>query len=78
MIAAFRANEEANVCNTLFIIGTSGVVYPAAGIPFTAKSNGATIIEINVEETPFTSSITDHFLKGSASEILPKILEYLE
>jgi len=78
MIAAYRANEEASVCNTLLIIGTSGVVYPAAEIPFTAKSNGATIIEINVEETPFTSSITDHFLKGRASEILPKILEYIE
>jgi NAD-dependent deacetylase len=78
MIAAFRATEEADVCNTLLIIGTSGVVYPAAEIPFTAKSKGATIIEINVEETPFTSSITDHFLKGSASEILPKILEHIE
>ncbi len=39
-IAAFRANEEANVCNTLLIIGTSGVVYPAAEVPFIAKSNG--------------------------------------
>jgi NAD-dependent deacetylase len=78
MIAAYRANEEANVCNTLLIIGTSGVVYPAAEIPFTAKSNGATIIEINIEDTPYTSAITDHFLKGSASEILPKILEHIE
>jgi len=78
MIAAYRANEEAHVCNTLLIIGTSGVVYPAAQIPFTAKSQGATIIEINMEDTPFTSEITDYFLKGSASEILPKILEHIE
>jgi len=78
MIASYRANEEASVCNTLLIIGTSGVVYPAAEIPFTAKSHGAVIIEINVEETPFTSSITDHFLKGNASEILPKILEHID
>jgi NAD-dependent deacetylase len=78
MVAAIRANEEADVCNTLLIIGTSGVVYPAAEIPFTAKSKGATIIEINVEVTPFTSSIADHFLKGTASEILPRILEYID
>lgn len=78
MIAAYGANEEAHVCNTMLIIGTSGAVYPAAEIPFTAKSQGATIIEINVEETPFTSSITDHFLQGNASEILPKILQYID
>lgn len=78
VMAAFRANEEAETCRTMIIIGTSGVVYPAAQIPFTAKAKGATIIEINVEETPYTTSITDHFLKGKASEILPKILNYID
>lgn len=77
MGAAIQANQEAEICNVLLIIGTSGVVYPAAAIPPTAKSNGATIIEINVEKTPFTDSITDYFLKGTASEVLPKILEFL-
>jgi NAD-dependent deacetylase len=73
-----RANHEANNCSILLIIGTSGVVYPAADIPYAAKSRGAVIVEINVEDTPFTSSITDYFLKGTASTILPKILEYME
>ncbi len=77
MAAAMQANQEAEICNVLLIVGTSGVVYPAAAIPPAAKSNGATIIEINVEKTPFTDSITDHFLKGTASEVLPKILEFL-
>jgi len=77
MLAMVRANEEANQCNIMIIIGTSGVVYPAAGIPYTAKSRGATIIEINPESTPFTSSISDLFFKGSASEVLPRILEKL-
>lgn len=72
-----RANKEADKCRVMFIIGTSGVVYPAADIPYTSKSKGAVIVEINVERTPFTSSITDHFFKGTASEILPKIVEYL-
>lgn len=78
VIEMLRANEEANRCNIMFIIGTSGIVYPAADIPYQAKSKGATIVEINVEKTPFTSSITDYFLKGTASEVLPKILQYLE
>jgi len=77
MAEMIRANDEANKCRVMFIIGTSGVVYPAAEIPYTAKSNGAVVVEINLEKTPFTSSITDHFLKGTASEVLPEILKYL-
>jgi len=73
-----RANEEAERCKVMLIIGTSGVVYPAAEIPHTSKSGGAIIVEINPEETTFTSSITDYFLKGSASAVLPNILAYME
>ncbi len=72
-----RANNEANKCKILFIIGTSGVVYPAADIPYASKSRGAVIVEINVEATPFTPSITDYFFQGKASAVLPKILEYV-
>jgi len=72
-----RANEEARNCKVMIVIGTSGVVYPAAEIPFTVHSNGGTIVEINVAPTPFTSAITDHFFEGSASEVLPKILALL-
>ena len=78
MAEMVRANEEANRCSVMLIIGTSGVVYPAADIPFVSKSRGAAIVEINVEPTPFTSSISDYFLKGSASAVLPKILEHIE
>ncbi|MBA4416801.1 MAG: RNA polymerase subunit sigma [Syntrophus sp. (in: bacteria)] len=76
MKAMIRANEEANNCKVLIIIGTSGVVYPAAEIPYMAKSNGAVIVEINMDPSPFTSSITDHFFKGSASDVLPEIMGY--
>jgi NAD-dependent deacetylase len=77
MIASLRANEEANKCRVMFIIGTSGVVYPAAEIPHIAKAKGATIVEINIEPTTFTSSITNYFFSGTATEVLPKLLEYL-
>lgn len=58
----------------LLIIGTSAVVSPANTIPSIAKQNGAKIIEINMEETHLTSTITDIFLKGKAGEIVPAIV----
>jgi NAD-dependent deacetylase len=78
MLEMIRANEEANRCNIMFIIGTSGVVYPAAEIPYMVKSRGATIVEINISPTPFTSSISDYFFEGTASQILPRILEQMD
>lgn len=72
--AVLRANREANSCRIMLIIGTSGVVYPAADIPFMAASAGAAIVEINLSPTPFTSSIANHFLEGSSSTVLPAIL----
>lgn len=77
MTEMVRANDEANRCNIMFIIGTSGVVYPAAEIPYISKSKGAAIVEINVSPTPFTSSVTDYFFEDTASGILPKILQLL-
>ncbi len=75
--ASARAGIEAAACKVMIIVGTSGAVYPAADIPFTASEKGATIVEINVSPTPFTSSITNYFVEGSASTILPRILNEL-
>jgi NAD-dependent deacetylase len=75
--ASSRAVLEAAACKVMIIIGTSGVVYPAADVPFLASKRGAAIVEINVSPTPFTSSVTNVFLEGSASTILPCILDEL-
>ncbi len=75
--ASSGAAREAAACRVMIIIGTSGVVYPAADVPFMAAERGAAIVEINVAPTPFTSSITDCFLEGNASTILPGILNEL-
>jgi NAD-dependent deacetylase len=72
--AMLRANQEARNCKIMLIIGTSATVYPAADIPYMAKANGATIIEINVEPTSFTSAITHHFFQGKASEVMPLLM----
>ncbi len=61
---------DAEKCDVCIIVGSTGEVTPASFVPRTAKQNGATIIEINTEETMFTGSVTDIHLKGKATEIL--------
>jgi NAD-dependent deacetylase len=77
MLEMVRANEEARQCKVMLIIGTSGAVYPAADLPHLAHSSGAKVVEINLDPTPFTSSVADFFFQGGASEVLPRILEHL-
>lgn len=61
----------------LFItIGTSGVVYPAAGFLEIAKSFGAHTVCINRENIP-QSHIIDEFIQGRAVEKVPEFLEKL-
>uniref|UniRef100_UPI0032180F20 SIR2 family NAD-dependent protein deacylase n=1 Tax=uncultured Draconibacterium sp. TaxID=1573823 RepID=UPI0032180F20 len=67
---SFADAEKAEVC---LVIGSTGEVTPASYVPRTAKQAGATIIEINPEESSFTNSITDFHLKGKASEIMEKL-----
>lgn len=61
-------------CDCCIVIGTSGVVYPAAQIPVLARRNDACIIEINPEPSALTR-IADYFLKGKAGEIMPMLVE---
>jgi NAD-dependent deacetylase len=71
----FLGGEKAAISSDVFfVVGTSAVVYPAAGLVYTAKQSGATIVEVNIEETPL-SSIANYSFFGKAGEILPGILE---
>jgi len=64
--AAVRASE----CELCFVVGTSALVYPAAGLPEIAKAAGAYVVEVNPERTPL-SSLCDEVLTGKAGEVLP-------
>jgi NAD-dependent deacetylase len=64
---AARACEAADL---LIAIGTSGVVYPAASLPFAGRHAGAFLLEINPEPTPLTPSV-DECLPGPAGTVLP-------
>jgi NAD-dependent deacetylase len=50
----------------MLVIGTSGIVYPAAELPKVGKMQGAKLFEINTEETPI-SGITDQFYRSKAT-----------
>jgi NAD-dependent deacetylase len=70
---AFAKAEEAIArCDLFFSIGTSGLVYPAAGLPFEALKNGVTTVEVNPDETPLTAH-ADFALRGASGRILPEI-----
>lgn len=71
---SFADAERAEVC---VIIGSTGEVTPASYVPRTAKQSGASIIEINPEESSFTNSVTDIHLKGKASEVLTELQKHL-
>ena len=73
-----KSYELAYSCNALLIVGTSAVVSPANTIPNIAKERGAKIIEVNLERTHLTHSITDVFLQGKAGEVMWKLKDELE
>lgn len=56
--AAAVAESEALVgsCDVLLVVGTSGLVWPAAGIPGIARSRGAWVAEIGPESTAVTET----------------------
>jgi NAD-dependent deacetylase len=68
-----EAEHAVASAQVFLVIGTSAVVYPAAGLIPYAKQSGARVIEINTEPTAATA-IVDCALQGPASEILPALL----
>lgn len=65
-------------CQAMLVVGTSATVAPASQLPLMAKQAGATVIEINLEPTPLTGEIADYSLQGSASQIMPRLVELVE
>jgi len=65
-----KSFQVMELCDTLIVAGTSGVVYPVASFPQTVKSNGGFVIEINMDSTPI-SAVADISLYGKSGEILP-------
>jgi NAD-dependent deacetylase len=63
-------------CDVFLTIGTSALVYPAAGLVHDAKRRGAFTAELNLEATP-ASDVVDLAIHGPADQLLPNIAERL-
>lgn len=68
----------AQKCDLMMVIGTSQVVTPMSHMPFYAKENGASVLEINLEKTYLSEDTSDWIIKGRAEEILPKIMSIIK
>jgi NAD-dependent protein deacetylase/lipoamidase len=67
---AFMAAGRARV---FMVVGTSGLVYPAAGLVEVARRSGAEIVIVNPEATALDSSAR-WILRGPSGEVLPRLL----
>lgn len=74
VLQACRAQAEK--CDCMLLVGTSGTVNPAARLPLMAKEAGAVLIEINPEVTSLTPWC-DLVLTGLSGAILPSLAERL-
>ncbi len=68
-----EAHQYAGKCDVFLIVGTSGIVEPAASIPFIARSANAYLAEFNLNSTPI-SEICDETFFGEADKKLPEII----
>lgn len=69
------AESAAAHCEVFISIGTSSLVYPAAGLAQVAKQNRAKIIEINPNPTPNT--LVDITLAANAGAVMPQLVEQI-
>jgi NAD-dependent deacetylase len=68
-----RADAACRGCDLLLVVGTSAVVYPAAGLIGLARQCGATVVVVNVNPSD-ASGLADHELIGKAGDVVPELL----
>jgi NAD-dependent deacetylase len=70
------ACEAVEACDCLLVVGTSAVVYPAAGLITMARALGGGVIEVNLEPAAETAGAIG--LYGKSGEILPRLVQMLD
>lgn len=78
--ALSRAYAYSIACDVMIVVGTSGLVTPAATLPKVAKDtadNPATIIEVNPDYSMITR-LADIKLEAPSGEILPQVISALD
>ena len=66
--------RQSRMCDCMLLVGTSGVVYPAAGFPQDVKAAGGKLIEFNINETALTP-LSDIILRAPTGTSLPLLVE---
>jgi NAD-dependent deacetylase len=75
-----EAHRRSSLCDLFIVIGSSLVVHPAASMPLVAKQNGARLVIINRDPTPYDdmADVVIHDLAGpTMAGILEKVKEKL-
>jgi NAD-dependent deacetylase len=68
LAAAFDAARRADL---MLVVGTSGIVHPAASLA-TKRATRAYVVEVNPEETALTAQV-DRSIRARASDVLPRL-----
>ena len=68
-----RAVHAAQNADTFITVGTSALVYPAAGLVQVARRSGARVAIVNPDPTP-ADELAEWILRGPAGEVLPRLL----
>jgi len=71
-----QAWELAASCQAMLVVGTSGLVQPAAQLPFIARDAGASVIEVNPDPTEI-SGLAHVVCRGRAGAVLPALVAAL-
>ncbi len=71
------AVQAASDCELMLVVGTSGLVHPAAGLPALARRHGARVVEINPAPTALGPSM-DRVWRATAATALPAVLACME
>ena len=70
-----RAEELALACDLFLAVGSSLVVWPAAGFPLMAKHNGARLAIINREPTEF-DAVADLVVREDIGTVLEPLISH--
>jgi len=71
------AFSDAEAADAFLVVGSSLVVYPAASLPGVAVENGAPLVIVNREETPYDTH-ADVVLQGAAGDLLAEVAATLD
>ena len=65
--------EAARWAELVVVVGTSGLVYPAAAIPGVARDTGVPVVEVNPEGSTLPDG-ADHVIEAPAGQALPALV----